>query len=660
MPSKEKPSSSTIDDYEEIIDLSPHSRAVTLDGKPYPNWKAIENEYVPSPDTSPRFDEHRLRSNTITNFDRQANTSPFSLPNTSPFSLPPTAHSNSDIQYRNRLDVGRKEDSPGALKNRHLSGASMESGLSFGYDVEKDFNPSLPLESQPWFRGRISRVEAEAALNDDGDFIVRESTAILNTYTLSLRWRAEFDHTMINSTEVLSSRGDLRRATGLKYYFESGAFDTIPELIFNHLKYQIPINPAQHVLITNPICRPGTSNHSTPNSMHRGGGYTAQHSYVHSTTNAHPSNVPDPNNTPNFSTLPRNFGRKTSVSSLPEEEAKISQTLARGSANSSSRYHPLKLSNSSGDLLDDKPPQNEFQNYRGVMTPPPIAEVRTRALTTDSRSRQKDIRATASHPRQESFGDYVDMGSVSICGDTDSLVDSQERPQTPLPQQTLKKSDRVNYADVMYLKDQIKPMLTIADDVVKYAEVQFTPKKSPHSSRETSPYQSRADLLAGRTPRSSTPNYAQIKFDNYSPHPFSQYASIQKSSSPNRSSYETSRHRSQTDAHVYARPENPRNKKLNRASTASNDSALSTSSHSSTSSTPQPPVVPKSSLLVHSHAPSAKVHRDLPGYDALVKVHTLLQGHSNKQLAYHLTRSDAAQFLLAPRPGEDESVWKDR
>ncbi len=621
---------------------------MTLDGKPYPNWKAIENEYVPSPDSSPRFDEHRLRSNTVTlaNFDRHANTSPPSS----------TTLTNGEIQYRSRLDVGRKEDSPGALKNRHLSGASMESGLSFGYDVEKDFNPSLPLESQPWFRGRISRVEAEAALNDDGDFIVRESTAILNTYTLSLRWRGKFDHTMINSTEVVNSRGDIRKATGVKYHFESGAFDTIPELIFNHLKYQIPINPAQHVLITNPICRPGTSNHSTPSNVHRGN-YSTQQSYTH------PPNMPDPNNSPNFSTLPRNFGRKTSISSLPEEAAKISQTLARGLSNSSTRYHPLKQSSSSGDLLDDKPPQNELRNYRGVISPPPIPEVRTHALTTNSRFRQNEMIANAAHPRQESFGDYVDMGSVSICGDTDSLIDSLERPQSSssFSQPAAKKSDRVNYAEVTYLRDQIKPTLTICDDAVKYAEVQFTQKKSsPHSSRETSPYQSRADLLAGRAARSTTPNYAQIKFDNYSPHPFSQYGSMQKSSPPNRPSYETTRQRSQTDAHVYVRPEKPKNKKLNRASTASNDSALSTSSHSSTSSTPQPPSVPKSSLLIHSHAPSAKVHRDLPGYEALVKVHTLLQSHSNKQLAYHLTRSDATQFLLAPRPGEDESVWKDR
>ena len=648
--------SSVVDDYEEVPELSPRSRAMTLDGKPFHNWKGVvENEYVPSPDTSPRFDEHRLRSSTISGYEHQSDTS-------TPHSRPST-NANGDIQYRNRLDVGRKDDSPGALKNRHLSGASMESGLSFGYDVEKDFNPYLPLESQPWFRGRVSRGEAESFLNEDGDFIVRENTAILNTYTLSLRWRGEYDHTMINTTEVVNSKGDIRRATGVKYHFESGAFDTIPELIFNHLKYQIPIDTAQHTLITNPICRPGTSTTSTPNSSHRT--YIAQHSYAH----------PPPPHTdisPSPSTLPRNFGRKTS---LPDETVGVSQTLTRGGGPPSRNYSnpaSLKQSSSSGDLLDEKPSYREHRNYRGVGSPPPIAEFRSRAMTSDFELRRTEMvgpkpqqEPDPLHKRQESFGDYVAMGSVSICGDTDSLVDLQERSRThTLPSHysqqhsSGKSSDRVNYAEIMCIRGQDKAPTIVSSGGrnVQYAEVRFA-RKQPSSS-QNSPYQSRADLLAGRASVESSPNssvgYARIKFDDSSPHPFSQYVSVQKSGSSSQSSSRESspRPRCQSEARTLS---DHRKKMKDRASTASNDSALSTtSSHSSGSITPQ------SSLLVHSHAPSAKVHRELPGYETLVKVHTILQSHSNKQLAYHLTRADAVSFLLAPRPGEDESVWRER
>ena len=616
----------------------------------------VENEYVPSPDSSPRFDEQRLRSNTVVGYERQAE---------NPYSRSASC-ANGDIQYRNRLDIGRKDDSPGALKNRHLSGASMESGLSFGYDVEKDFNPSLPLESQPWYRGRISRAEAETLLNEDGDFIVRENTAILNTYTLSLRWRGEYDHTMISTTEVVNSRGDIRKATGVKYHFESGAFDTIPELIFNHLKYQIPIDTAQHTLITNPICRPGTSNSSTPSSSHRA--YITQQSYAHAPPTTHTTEV-----TPSPNTLPRNFGRKQSVTSLPEEPGRVSQTMTRGgvavSSNRGNKPH-LKQSNSIGDILDEKPSHNKHHNYRNVMSPPPGSNFRSRAMTIDSGLRRMELVSpeaqTVVHTRQESFGDYVAMGSVSICGDTDSLVDMQERSSTHTlptnfsqPQQSSVKSfERVQYAEVMCMRGQDKtPTMTIAPSSngrnVEYAEVRFT-----HKQPNPSPYQSRADLLAGRASVESSPNssvnYARIKIEDSSPHPFSQYASIQKSGSSSLSSSRESSPRPRVLVEPHTRSDHQRKMK-DRSSTASNDSTLSTNSSHSSSSVNQ-----QSSLLVHSHAPSAKVHRQLPGYETLVKVHTILQSHSNKQLVYHLTRADAVSFLLAPRPGEEESIWRDR
>ena len=40
----------------------------------------------------------------------------------------------------------------------------------------------------------------------------------------------------------------------------------------------------------------------------------------------------------------------------------------------------------------------------------------------------------------------------------------------------------------------------------------------------------------------------------------------------------------------------------------------------------------------------------LPGYEALDRAHTILQGHSNNELAFHMTRADAVCFLLASRP----------
>jgi hypothetical protein len=45
--------------------------------------------------------------------------------------------------------------------------------------------PSDLLEDKEWFHGRISRVEAELILEDEGDFLVRESKSQPGQYVLS-------------------------------------------------------------------------------------------------------------------------------------------------------------------------------------------------------------------------------------------------------------------------------------------------------------------------------------------------------------------------------------------------------------------------------------------------------------------------------------------
>ena len=221
----------------------------------------------------------------------------------------------------------------------------------------------------------------------------------------------------------------------------------------------------------------------------------------------------------------------------------------------------------------------------------------------------------------------------------------------------------------------------------------------PPPRKQNSPYQSRAELLAQKIGDYAVPNPAagrrekSVRSDS-SPHPFSQHttASLPRTASSNYVEVSfgaprnppTSRSQAQPSNVMYALLEKA-HKKKDRESTASNDSALSTSSahsnspgpssrHASQRNSPQPRGVQQSSPLhhqqqrhqhkplanVHSHVPEAKVHKDLPGYAMLVKIHTLLQSHSNEELVYHLTRADATCFMLAPRPGEDANVWKER
>lgn len=803
--------SSTTADYEELPD-SPPPRSMTVSATSKPFYpvarKAIENEYVPSPENSPRFDAHRQRSYTVGMWDSTdpsqiagyaydvntasaatvtASSSQGSMPEVryrQQRSLPQVGgqHQQQQQQQQTLLQSTMDEgnSSPG-LKNRHLSGISMESGLSFGYDVEKDFNPSYPLESQPWYHGKISRADAESLLHDDGDFLVRENIKMPNTHTLSLRWRGRPDHTLISTTEVVST-SDVTRATGFKYHFDSGAFDTIPELVFNHLKYQIPIDKNQHTLITNPICRPGLGGNNTKGaaggqapgiymSMLGASNYSSALSHVPPS----PSGMDVP-----ASTLPRNFG----------SSAKLAANTRRGTASPENRLNlgprinfsphhsphstpsgELKSYGSSGDLLETTSSAREDieVQLRNVISPPPVG-VRERSFTVShTSSRRSSVstsdhhvsmavgspspEATPCHKKMDSFGDYEIMESVSIlnggsplpsihnAGSSRSSLDSQASSSSVTPVNmpgmtgagSSNTRERVKYAEIRYPKkaDGSRGGALFVQDSrsVKYAEIRFpnqggsvpipTSTVIPHPfslydtvpppRKQNSPYQSRAELLAQKVNDYATPNPSagkreKLVHSDSSPHPFSQSMTmprtrsgtnyVQVSFGPPHEGTPSSSSQSQApkphgENVMYAILDKARRKK-DRESTTSNDSALSTGSNHSGSPAPSSsrsssnrnsPQVQQSSSSkhhhhhhhhqqhhqtqkalanVHSHIPEAKVHKSLPGYAMLVKIHTLLQSHSNKEIVYHLTRADATSFMLAPRPGEDARVWQER
>ena len=787
-----KSTSSAIADYEELPDeVHPLMRSATIDGsKPFhvaQRHPAVENEYVPSPENSPQFSGQRVRSNTSASptrgggnmtdhahwFIHHGGITPH---------LQHSANSTPELPLRARPNSGShhpsdaSSDSPGQVVHKHLSVVSMESGLSFGYDVEKDFNPALPLDTQPWFHGRILRGDAETLLHDDGDFLVRENTTLANTYTLTLRWRGVPDHTLIGTTEVVSTTAGLKVGTTIKYQFDSGAFDSIPELIYNHFKYQIPIDKTQHTLITNPICRSGASGKSSLYASF--GGYSS----------AQRSNIsPD--------SSPASKGRSAS----PQEQARSSQMLRLSKTMSVSPHvsprdtpprqmdvagpFPLhaRISRhmSSGDLLESSKEDIPIA-LRNVISPPPGTGSRSMTIShaayarakrdsfarsgshepsfshtlphgRDGREGRERVPANGeeNHKRMDSFGDYEVMESVSIFGDSPTetrrpspipqlqnvrsiqrpySADVVRRPQVAMMDSSsldtpLRQRDRVKYAEIRYTKNTENGgrgvLVNSGMPSVNYAEVRFARSNTisgvpspvydivPPGRREASPqaiaeqigkgaYQSRAEMLAQKA-RQGEPNYAmpntlafrQASMCNNSPRTSVNYTTVilprqasapssgihgnhppHSTSSPSSSPASTcssavTSERSQLSAlqepPVYAMPKKlrPGSASASQDLSSSNDSLLSATS-SSTSMSPASKRRIMGSSLVHSHTPSTKVHRNLPGYEALVRAQTILQNHSNEELAYHMTRTDAVCFMLAPRPGEDKNIWRER
>ena len=622
-----------IPDYEELLDPNtpPHQKPFQSSGQ-----KAVPNDYVPSP---PEMELFRGRVHTI------------GVCQPTHTDVPLRKHQE-PVPQRDSGATGSEDEtrstSSSQQQSHHLSLVSMESGLSFGYDVE--VNSNLPLEAQPWFHGKLPRNEAEGLLHDDGDFLVRENTMLPGTYTLSMCWRGFFDHTLIQCVEVVSNSS----GTTVKYSFDSGAFDSIPELICNHLKYQIPISKEIQSILITPVHRAGVkaaAHQLIPaerNQEDRGSKCLAKRTSSPDTRHLHPV-------------------RSVSVSSHRSASPRMSP----------SRDHLIRMSNSSDDLLNTRE-VSRLDVARNAISPPPtsaapVLHVRPRAMTESHAASLRQHR----HQKRDSFGDYEVMESVSLLGSPTAQRKAYSSPSPAAPS-SFGSSKEVKYAEIQHTRRQARPSsfagahtlvaATAPASGIKYAEVRFL-RKQPHSpnsappsfshllydtvpssnTAKASPYQSRAEVLAQKLsePAYATPRGANQRLNRMesSPHPFARHHHNipRQVSSPLAMAG--------ISEEGVSPPISQRDPKLKRADVRPN-------------LVHQEPAVSRTAEQYLSQPSQggggSKVPATLPGRELLMKLQDTLSTHSEEELAYHLTRADAVTFLLTPRPGEDKEVWKER
>ncbi|XP_061782601.1 SHC-transforming protein 3 isoform X1 [Nerophis lumbriciformis] len=93
------------------------------------------------------------------------------------------------------------------------------------------FRAQEELEGQPWYRGQMSRRDAEKLLRDDGDFLVRKSTTNPGSYVLTGMHNGLAKHLLLVDPE-----GTVRT--------KDHVFDSISHLIGHHRENNLPIMSA--------------------------------------------------------------------------------------------------------------------------------------------------------------------------------------------------------------------------------------------------------------------------------------------------------------------------------------------------------------------------------------------------------------------------------
>ncbi|TNM90343.1 hypothetical protein fugu_002632 [Takifugu bimaculatus] len=132
---------------------------------------------------------------------------------------------------------------------RHSSGCLVNTKMSSldhcSPSLAERIDPSMPLESQFWYHGAISRTDAESLLRlcKEASYLVRNSETSKNDYSLSLKSSQGFMHMKLSRTKEN------------KYILgqNSCPFDSVPEIIHFYSSRKLPIKGAEHMSLLYPV-----------------------------------------------------------------------------------------------------------------------------------------------------------------------------------------------------------------------------------------------------------------------------------------------------------------------------------------------------------------------------------------------------------------------
>ncbi|KAK7496049.1 hypothetical protein BaRGS_00012750 [Batillaria attramentaria] len=153
--------------------------------------------------------------------------------------------SGSDV-YEEAWDT--KRNTPHAVDAMIGSQFSARSHQSICSTVGEPINAMIPLDSQDWYHGNISREDAEQILCvcKDGSYLVRDSSDGFH-YTLCIKNARMTIHIQIDQCQ--------KPAGGIRYILgkNSKAFETIPAMIDYYTQHPVPIKGADHMALMYPV-----------------------------------------------------------------------------------------------------------------------------------------------------------------------------------------------------------------------------------------------------------------------------------------------------------------------------------------------------------------------------------------------------------------------
>ncbi|XP_062865486.1 breast cancer anti-estrogen resistance protein 3 homolog isoform X2 [Trichomycterus rosablanca] len=107
------------------------------------------------------------------------------------------------------------------------------------------------IRSHAWYHGQLQREETEELLQDEGDFLVRDSRSSNGNFVLSCMWKKQLMHFKIIRVVLRPKQGYSR----VLFQFENDQFDNIPALVRFHVGGHQPISNSSGAVISQPVNR---------------------------------------------------------------------------------------------------------------------------------------------------------------------------------------------------------------------------------------------------------------------------------------------------------------------------------------------------------------------------------------------------------------------
>ncbi|KAJ6657662.1 hypothetical protein lerEdw1_002163 [Lerista edwardsae] len=105
--------------------------------------------------------------------------------------------------------------------------------------------------SHAWYHGCLPRQEAESLLQEDGEFLIRDSRSSLGDYILSCRWGGRPLHFKIIRVVLRPRRGYSRTL----FQFEEEQFDNVPALVRFYVGNRKVISDTSGAVVSQPVNR---------------------------------------------------------------------------------------------------------------------------------------------------------------------------------------------------------------------------------------------------------------------------------------------------------------------------------------------------------------------------------------------------------------------